>query len=152
MSLMSLSCTLSIVFGVEQLLTAHRTDALFIGTRLAVMRTSLMDLRSANPVIKPKMKFNPRRGSKIPLKRRHSRTQTHRHARKVCPTGSNLVFAAVNALFSFSFRPPPSVVFLAPTFHGSGVMTLDNFFSHLSQTISNQINYLVSFKFTAIHV
>ena len=35
-----------------------------------------------------------------------------------------------------TFLPPPSVVFLAPDFHGSGVMTFPSFFSHLSHTIS----------------
>ncbi|XP_003379382.1 conserved hypothetical protein [Trichinella spiralis] len=41
----------------------------------------------------------------------------------------------LSSLFSPTFRPPPSVVFRAPDFQGSGVITLDSFFSHFSQTI-----------------
>lgn len=54
----------------------------------------------------------------------------------VSPTGSNRCLLPTNALFSLTFRPPDSVVFLAPDFHGSGVMIFVNFFSHFSQTIS----------------
>lgn len=59
------------------------------------------------------------------------------HGRNVWLIGSNRLFAPDKALFSFTFRPPDSVVFRAPDFHGSGVMTLLSFFSHLSQTISS---------------
>ncbi|TGZ53958.1 hypothetical protein DBV15_03566 [Temnothorax longispinosus] len=49
--------------------------------------------------------------------------------------GLNRAFPAERALFSPTLRPPPSVVFLAPVFQGSGVITLPNFFSHFSQTM-----------------
>lgn len=67
----------------------------------------------------------------------HLAFNTYRQGFKDCPTGSNRDLELVNALFSLTFRPPDSVVFLAPDFHGSGVITLPNFFSHLSQTIFN---------------
>ncbi|KRZ62417.1 hypothetical protein T02_8057 [Trichinella nativa] len=47
----------------------------------------------------------------------------------------------LSSLFSPTFRPPPSVVFRAPDFQGSGVITLDSFFSHFSQTIDESGNY-----------
>lgn len=62
-------------------------------------------------------------------------TSTYRHGFNVCPIGSKRWLAPVSALFSFTLRPPGAVVFRAPDFHGSGVTTLLNFFSHFSQTM-----------------
>lgn len=41
----------------------------------------------------------------------------------------------LSSLFSFSFRPPLSSVFLAPDFQVSGVITVDNLASHFWQTM-----------------
>lgn len=58
----------------------------------------------------------------------------------------------VRALFSFTLRPPDSVVLRAPDFHGSGVITLSSFFSHLSQTILNALlRIFTDFKVSKIH-
>lgn len=67
---------------------------------------------------------------------------TYRQGRNDWPTGSKRILELDNALFSFTLRPPDSVVFRAPDFHGSGVITFPNFFSHLSHTISVQIDLL----------
>lgn len=63
---------------------------------------------------------------------------TYLHGRNVLLIGEKRFLAPVKALFSLTFRPPLSVVFRAPAFHGSGVITLSSFFSHFSQTISRR--------------
>ncbi|KRX21784.1 Serine/threonine-protein phosphatase 5, partial [Trichinella nelsoni] len=53
----------------------------------------------------------------------------------------------MSSLFSPTFRPPPSVVFRAPDFQGSGVITLDSFFSHFSQTIDESADDVALLRF-----
>lgn len=71
------------------------------------------------------------------------------HGLNDCSMGLKRLFELVSALFSFTLRPPDSVVLRAPAFHGSGVMILSNFFSHFSQTILETIfrKFLFSFCF-----
>lgn len=58
---------LFVVFGVQQFFAAHRTYPLFVCTRLAVMRSHLMHLRSANAENCKQIRWNRSNIKMIPL-------------------------------------------------------------------------------------
>lgn len=115
---------LPIAFGIQNLLSTHRTDPFFVCTSLAIVGSLLVGLLSTDSAW----------------------SQVSNRVKALFGTCECFVFIYFpsscvkilnNRLARFFYRKMllPSVVFLAPDFHGSGVTILANFTSHFSQTI-----------------